>query len=89
MADYQPLPHPMNNDLSDFLRPKQPMHYFKSTTYEGQRRERLLDTLCEYLDDSDVSLGTFLADLKTCIIELKKHHEEALDKMTTFNDYLP
>jgi predicted house-cleaning noncanonical NTP pyrophosphatase (MazG superfamily) len=79
----------MNNDLSDFLRPKQPMHYFKSTTYEGQRKERLLDTLCEYLDDSDVSLDTFLCDLKTGIIELKKHHEESLDKMNTFYDYLP
>ena len=82
------LPHPLNNDDS-FFQPQPPLHHFKSLTYEGQRRERLLDTLSEYLDDSDVPLGTFLADLKTGIIELKKHHEEALDKMITFNDYLP
>ena len=69
--------------MYDFSRP------FNTKSYEEQRRERLLDTLCEYLDDSDVSLGTFLADLKTCIIEMKKHHEESLDKMTTFFDYLP
>ena len=75
---------------SDFLNSLNiPQTHFKSTTYDEQRKERLLDTLSEYLDDCDVSLGTFLADLKTCIIELKKGHEEALDKMVAFNDYLP
>ena len=69
--------------MHDFSRP------FNTKSYEEQRKERLLDTLFEYLDDSDVSLGTFLADLKTVIIEMKKHHEDALDKMTTFYDYLP
>jgi hypothetical protein len=75
---------------ADFLNSlNTPQTYYKSLTYEGQRKERLLDTLSEYLDDSDVSLDTFLCDLKTGIIELKKHHEEALDKMITFYDYLP
>jgi hypothetical protein len=69
--------------MHDFSRP------FNTKSYEEQRKERLLDTLFEYLDDSDVSLGTFLADLKTGIIEMKKYHEDALDKMTTFYDYLP
>lgn len=75
---------------ADFLNTfNTPQTDFKSTTYEEQRRERLLDTLSEYLDDYDVSLGTFLADLKMCIIEMKKCHEEALDKMNAFYDYLP
>lgn len=79
MADSH-LSHPPNLN---------PMPY-QSTgqTYAEARKERLLDSLAEYLDDDDVSLGTFLADIKTNIIELKKGHENCLDKMNAFIDYL-
>ena len=63
---------------------------FKSPlTYAEQRRERLMESLSEYLDDDDVSLSEFISDIKVCMIELKRHHEDQLDKMTTFMDYLP
>lgn len=75
------LPHPMNFGTMP--------HLNTDKAYAEQRKERLVESLAEYLDDDDVSLSTFLVDIKTGIIELKKHHQDCLDKMNIFVDYLP
>lgn len=80
MADSY-LPHPVNFKTTPYPT--------TNRTYAEARKERLLDSLSEYLDDDDVGLSTFLIDIKTGITELKRHHEDCLDKMNTLLDYLP
>jgi hypothetical protein len=56
-------------------------------TFDEQRLERLKDSICEYLDDSDGSADKLLADLKTALTENQKYfveRTEDYDKVLEF-----
>jgi predicted house-cleaning noncanonical NTP pyrophosphatase (MazG superfamily) len=48
--------------------------------YEKQRKDRLQDSVDEYLQDSDVSIQTFYNDLKDCIQEIITYHKNQKEK---------
>ena len=55
--------------------------------YEESRYERLLETVAEYMDDTDASSRKFLDDLQKACLELKQHHATALDGYNHVQDF--
>lgn len=53
-----------------------PSIYVPPGTYEQQRYERLLDSVSEYLDDSDGEPEVFLADVIRALAEGRKYFSE-------------
>lgn len=43
--------------------------------YAKQRKNRLQDSVDEYLQDDDVSVETFYSDLKACIDDIIQYHK--------------
>lgn len=50
--------------------------------YEEQRRERLMDSIAEYLDEGEhhTAVSSFLADLDSILTELAEHHKKTLER---------
>jgi hypothetical protein len=48
--------------------------------YAKQRKDRLCDSIYEYLDDGEVSVLTLYNDLKDCVQELIDYHSKYKEK---------
>jgi predicted house-cleaning noncanonical NTP pyrophosphatase (MazG superfamily) len=48
--------------------------------YADQRKERLADSVHEYLEDDEVSILTFYNDLKDCVEEIITYHKKNKEK---------
>lgn len=65
--------------------PTDPSYNIKS--YDEQRYERLLESVDEYLTDTEVGSGKFLDDLQKIILELRQHHDNVIDNFTHVQDF--
>ena len=52
------------------------------SSYDQQRYERLLDSVDEYLGDSEVGSKKFLDDLQKALLELRQFHDGIIDNYT-------
>jgi predicted house-cleaning noncanonical NTP pyrophosphatase (MazG superfamily) len=48
--------------------------------YAKQRKDRLADSIHEYLEDSDVSILEFYNDLRDIIVEINTYHKTFAEK---------
>ena len=48
--------------------------------YAKQRKDRLADSIHEYLEDSDVSILQFYNDLREIIVEINTYHKTFAEK---------
>ena len=56
--------------------------------YEYMRRERLLETMEEYLGDDKTKAKTFLLDLDYAVTHLKLYHQQRCDELDRILDIL-
>lgn len=68
--------------LTDFSIPS-----YNTKTYDKQRYERLVESVDEYLGDSEVGPEKFLDDLHKAILELRKYHDGIIDNFAHVQDF--
>lgn len=56
-------------------------------SFEDQRRERLADTVAEYLDDSGGTSSQFLDDLQLVLIKGRQYFQDRTDVYTHIIDF--
>ena len=60
---------------------------YLTTSYAEQRYERLLESVEEYLSDSEVGSSKFLDDLQRALLQLRQHHDSVIGSYTHVQDF--